>query len=425
MLLPTDLVIKILYYFKFKKLQLINDAGYSFTDNTLITLLKTAYNIDNNVITTLFTNKTATPPLTRFDLFTNIIMLAGNSGYNGQFYLPPYVALLYAIRDADIELIDYYFLRYNTGNPKQTLKNLGWPLEVNYLSKINYDSFIPFMLSINKSMYNYLIKYLSTYYSKNEVDKYLSIKSVIDRNASEQKVEKFYDNENVNYYYMTAFKKLDATNAIISIRAGLWIRDVDPDIVVNSIIFSTGYITNQHINNARAILDVLNTVRTGMYGERYKGILEILCGQIPDYIANLARNAIVNSGILTLAFAVMNDKVIDKLIEIEAVCEFYPLSSEVLYDITILNKLVNSTIYDNDIKTFVQTAGTISLYLSNLALYSNITNNKINMITILNNKYKILDPETGLKLSTVTDVKPYLAPATEFDKKLMIQFGLL
>ena len=427
--LPTDLVTQIVGYLPFKKVQLINDSGYRFNNNILINLLKLVYKVNDDIIKTLFITN-PNPPLTSFDLYCHIVMLIGNSGYNGQLYLPPYVCLLYAIKNGDIELINYYFLRYYS-NWQQMLIDIEWSMPFNRFDKTGYDSFTMFMLTISKDKYTYtyLINLLNKY-NKNGLDTCLKMKSLVDSDDYDNdEVEGFYDNEETEgthkYSYMTAFKRLDSTDAIELILSDVRIRDINPHIIADFIRFSTGYITKQNINNAKLILASLNTVETGNYGEGYKNLLKILTGEEPNHIKYINKGSNVGGYWVTLAFAVMNSKIINKLIELEVNCTIDPLASEVLYDITILNKLINSNIYNSSISNFIQTATTLSLYLSNLALYSNITNNKINMITTLVNKYNIIDPETALRLSYVTNVKPYLKPANEFDKNLMAQFGLL
>ena len=92
--------------------------------------------------------------------------------------------------------------------------------------------------------------------------------------------------------------------------------------------------------------------------------------------------------------------------------------SEVVYDIEFIN---------TNIPNWIKYMLTISIYLSNKAI---ILTTPIPLVKTyedisLLKGVKIYDPETALRLSAVIDVKPYLQPATEFDKNLMIQFGLL
>lgn len=53
-------------------------------------------------------------------------MFSGDIGYNGQFYLPPWACLVYAVKANDLELVRYYLLRYFANDLYATELAIVW-----------------------------------------------------------------------------------------------------------------------------------------------------------------------------------------------------------------------------------------------------------------------------------------------------------
>ena len=129
--------------------------------------------------------------------------------------------------------------------------------------------------------------------------------------------------------------------------------------------------------------------------------------------------------LLQLAVSVLNSKVINAIVNLISVNaamditnEMAIIFSEVLYDLSIYRDWATMQLE-------------VSLYLSNNGdiigeSQIDVLYKRLSYIDI-NEEFdtKIYDAETALRLSTLINVKPFLDPATEFDKNLMIQFGLL
>ena len=106
-MLPVDLTKIIFSYLSVTTLQLLNDSGYIINITNLI-------KIDNNTI------------LTPFEQYCRLKMLNGQIGYNGQWYLPVYACLFYSIKNDNLNLFNYYIIRYFDNDLDKTLKVIGW-----------------------------------------------------------------------------------------------------------------------------------------------------------------------------------------------------------------------------------------------------------------------------------------------------------
>lgn len=141
--LPSDLRFLIYGYLPLKKLQLLEEqfavAGFNLLPTQakagLSMLLQTKYRIP---ATEIADHLTSDMPLIPFESYCHLAMLAGDIGYNGQWYLPPYAALFAAIRHGDMELFDYYVDRYLEARfhfhsrVDDVLQALKWPLHSSY-----------------------------------------------------------------------------------------------------------------------------------------------------------------------------------------------------------------------------------------------------------------------------------------------------
>ena len=96
--LVKELKTLILVYLPLTKLQLLNDSGYISNNNDF------GIKISFNTI------------LTAFEQYCRLQMLSGNIGYNGQFYLPPYACMFNCIKNNNLNLFNYYLLRFIIDN---------------------------------------------------------------------------------------------------------------------------------------------------------------------------------------------------------------------------------------------------------------------------------------------------------------------
>ena len=99
-MLPTELIRLIYDYLPLKLIQKLYFANYKLYLG----------NISNS------DNYSGAKILSPFELYCNKSMSQGKIGFEGQFYLPPYVCLLYSARIGDMELVNYYVIRYFDGN---------------------------------------------------------------------------------------------------------------------------------------------------------------------------------------------------------------------------------------------------------------------------------------------------------------------
>lgn len=116
--LVNDLAKLILSYLSIKQLQLFeqNEAfGLTktklITINGLSTILVKKYGLNKNQINKYYTKLINNNYLTPIEAFTNIASLNGDVGYEAQIYITIKTALLYAIKQKDLQLVIYYIGR--------------------------------------------------------------------------------------------------------------------------------------------------------------------------------------------------------------------------------------------------------------------------------------------------------------------------
>lgn len=116
--LVNDLAKLILSYLSIKQLQLFeqNEAfklvkTKLVTVDSLSTILVKKYNLNKNQITKCYTKFINNNFLTPIEAFTNIASLNGDVGYEAQIYITTKIALLYAIKQKDVQLVIYYIGR--------------------------------------------------------------------------------------------------------------------------------------------------------------------------------------------------------------------------------------------------------------------------------------------------------------------------
>lgn len=397
MALVSDLRFLIQSYIPLKVYQLLNDSGYVVN---IKNLLHVKYNLNQNVITNQHNF------LTDFERYTDIAMLNGEIGYNGQFYLPPYVALLYAIRANDLELINYYLFRYFVANNwLQSMLYLFWSSDSN---RQDYPSqFLALMLNIttNPETRGFLQGQLNSFGYQNKLKIYNAVRSNGLR-----------------------FLEIDNTNQLA-------LYDIDPNYLdidtldqfppinpVNWLLYIKtryGAITKDLINQANIMLQLISKVNKNDNYILYTTILKILLNldiNIDSY----------HTVILDFALSVANGKVIKTLVnkfgfnQLESISGYIP--SEVLYDVKTLFNTIGSL--PNSIILSIFLTDLAYQYLPNLTIP--IVDKYNNLLKALNDNYysKIYDLETALRLSQLIDVKPFLQPMNQFDKKLMQQYGL-
>ena len=103
--------------------------------------------------------------------------------------------------------------------------------------------------------------------------------------------------------------------------------------------------------------------------------------------------------------------------------------SEIIYDTKVdINMIISPT--DNKLIVSIYLSNNALLFIDQLSpidvLYNDIVNYEATKKQIIRlSTPKIYYAETGLRLSNLVNVKPFLYPATDFDKQLMQQFGLL
>ena len=154
-MLPVELVKLIFSYLSLKALQKLHNGGYR-----MFLTINVDFNDDYS------DNKVLTP----FESYCNQAMLQGQVGFNGQFYLPPYICLLYSARIGDVELINYYLIRYLDGNKRwaqdvYSVTSMLTPILPQLLLTISKDSVRPMLINYFNKFYHNLLKH-SNYHNK-------------------------------------------------------------------------------------------------------------------------------------------------------------------------------------------------------------------------------------------------------------------
>ena len=371
--LPFDLAKIIINYLPLPVVQLLDDSGYvNFNFNIIVS---------NNSI------------LTPFEQYCRLRMLQGEIGYNGQWYLPVYACLFNAIKADNLDLFNYYLIRFFTDNQNITESAILW-----------HENFLSFLFVIdflcNKYVNNYQVATMKT----NLVNK-----------IGQQTLKSFETLKNQFSH---------SSNAFGAIKPELVTTD-QPFPNIDSINLEIKVISTTTINNAKVMIDlVLNKYPQSIRRDRYINYLNILLNNNIDLtLFNLDPNDEDSDifDLIVLAQSVLNGKVLNaigniipNLYRFKVYANIELIFSEVLYDLSFY-----------DIRWGEELE--VSLYLSNNAII--LLNNPSPLDDLCKSikdlhSGSIKDAETALRLANLVDVEPYLDPITTFDKDLMVQFGL-
>lgn len=411
-MLSTDVKILILSYLPLKKLQLLNNVfgnqGLIILPKTVLTrLLRFKYNLTLPLNSKITTNLVIKP----FELYCDYAMRLGATGYNGQFYLPPYVCLFNSVKDDDIELVQYYLLRYFVNSDwTSTTLALEWTNNASGHGAVLVN--ILLYLSKNDKIENLIIEYICKVLTNNGTVTayYEAIDDIIKKRVIDFESDLIRLNSNkLNNYVQLSFPVVDLNELYWFIK-------------------QFGFIAFEVFDQAKVMYNKVDKLfAPSRNRDRYLNFLAILLGKNID--VSLAS---IEHEYFGLAISVMNYRVFDKFNRLGYKQYYYNHNitiSMVIYDIKLIN---DNRGLDGRAKLYV------SVYLSNRSLELSNTiphiimlyNDIVKFERRINTKHycpkpEIYDPETALRLSTTVDVKPYLKPATEFDKNLMVQFGLL
>lgn len=379
MVLISQLSTLVLSYLPLPTLQLLNDNGY----------------VNGNNFDIVF-NKNKNSILSTFDQFCRLRMLYGAAGYNGQLYIPVYACLFHCIKDNNLDLFNYYLIRFFSYRFGRTLYAISWTAgSISLLLVINF----------------LFDKYDSSNMFKANFTNFIN-------NGAEGK------------------RALDDYNEFIQIRSHDAFSLIEPKLLTNNqdfpdinsihIVSDLDILSIAKVNDAKTMIDLVKSkYPISINRDKYISYLDILLNNNIDLtLFNMDPNDDNNdiSLLTTLAVSVLNSKVLNAISAlIPNINEFYDRSeegllfSEVLYDLSIYYNWNNRELE-------------ISIYLSNNATIFADDLSKIDNIyrkIKSGNVYTYLyDAETALRLSGLINTKPYLDPVTEFDKELMLKFGL-
>ena len=421
MFLTNDVKTLILTYLPLKTLQILDEIALDrlFLSIPILTsLLKQKYNLALPLTTEVIAKLTIEP----FELYCNYAMRSGDIGYNGQWYLPPYACLFNSIKNDDIDLLQYYLLRYFVNN--------NWDLTKDALDWKNDK------LGNNSALVNILL-----YLSKNDKIKNLIINYILIATGSDSKYLDVY-NQALSYNIAPDFELnllyLDSTR--LDDYSQIPFPDIDLDDLYE-FIRRSGFIPFEVFDQAELMYDKVSKIfAPSVNRDYYLNFLAVLLGKDVDInlIIKTRNNGTryVPAQFTNLVITVMNYTMFDKLNKQKLLIglnDYDIVPSMIIYDTRLAN---NPNLYD-----YIQNTFAVSLYLSNKSI--GVTRDYVSMIPLIkiykslrvsNKEIKhvqatvtpvIYDAETALRLADITDVKPYLQPATNFDKNLMIQFGLL
>ena len=323
-----------------------------------------------------------------FEKYSKIASNKGDIGYLGQWYLPPSVTLAYSIKNRDIQLVNYYLLRFVDINKRvEMLSTPSMPIAT--VARI--------LLSLSDEYFveakDLIITYLTPFAPLPALDD-------IDDHFDLAKLHNIF----------TMFKT--DNNFIFSMIPKMIINYIkNSKIITKSLVAKLAKASND--------LDQYFINYTGYHF--YRAIINIVLNKDIN-IANL--NNIELRELAILATSVLNSKVITKLIAQLGTFHIDRVASEVLYDLDYYNNATHKAYSIINFSIYLSNNNRIDKICPLKKLAQVIKANKKSGITPAN-RIKITDAETAMRLKQVIDVKSYLAPATEFDKDLMIQFGLL
>lgn len=378
--------------------------------------------------TLLYTNYGITPNqaplqnqlviLTPFEQYCNIAMHTGDIGYDGQFYLPRYIPIFYAIKKRDADLINYYLLRYV--NPQTDVQVLVRKAQEQKL----YRAYVTMARTYYPYALNLLAKYFPDVIANNsqatrlatifnqELDLINSIVSTNNQTRRRRELEISFSNlPQIVYDYLQLSCVLTSDFVILLTQ-------------LSNLINNLSNIKNYAL--LRVSLNILLNIDFDI--DSALQMLDVNKNQVNSGFANRPLTIVSNTNMLLFfALTVLNGKVLDKLLpEKLDDSKNRSIISEVLYSIDY--KISNIDLYDNIGFTIVCSKYLVNpmLYRNDIPiieLYSEISADQQNTWRFA--KPQIYDPETAQRLAQVVNVGPYLDPITSLSKDLMIQFGLL
>ena len=123
--LSFDLAKIVISYLPLKQIQLLQEQESKLFNTNFnnqwferrygLSALDLLSNIDNNILNFL----------SDFELHCYLAMNMGDIGYLAQFYIPLDITLAYCIKAKDLELLNYYLLRFISENNHSLLDVLG------------------------------------------------------------------------------------------------------------------------------------------------------------------------------------------------------------------------------------------------------------------------------------------------------------
>ena len=370
------------------------------------------------------------PLLTPFDYYVFLALLAGDIGYNCQFYVDPIYCLVAAVRNNNLELVQYY------------LGQIPKIVESRELS----------ILLPNMTDYHVLLK-LATEHASDDIIYFILAQAVtIDFTIDEATLE--YIRANKNDYFalrrLNLTQKREVYEKIINIKArrvvdvatyGLSLGEFGPNqidpAILTSEIYDPEIFPGEHISD---LLDDLNpylSFRQLPYvqkmidfvsahwapsenRDRYLGYCKLLLNQPVDmeiflYEDNSAGKMMIEPNIVVLLATIMSPY-LSTFKEYISNCGINPMVSEVLYG-TMLEPNHPA------VKNIYLTDGMIRGDTANLL--SGTYPNTISIAYYYNNPRAILDAAMALRLKPyVKDIDKLLHPITMMQYITMKKFGL-
>ena len=199
-----------------------------------------------------------------------------------------------------------------------------------------------------------------------------------------------------------------------------------------------GLISKKFIDNINKILTLVNDNNLD-----YIKIFKLLTNQdfdIDSFVTTTNGVVKVDNKFLSLAILYYNKPICDKILALPTGNnvlrqKVMVLVSEVLYDLTLIDRLENDVIantldfsvylsknqykyiVNKDINYLIDKPNQLNLYKTYKLIYDN-ENRKDNVEVDVT----IYDVKTALRLNNIVNIKPDLNPKTNFSKNLMIQF---
>ena len=285
-MLPLDLAKVIIAYLPLKKLQLWQESNPNlFTNQFNNQWFKYKYGL-SIVDLTKDINDDVKTFLTPFELCSYLAMNMGDIGYLGQFYLPIDVILAYCIQAKDLELLNYYLIRFINQNGRLHQINSG------FINFVNNNSAVV-LTYLAEQYFPPALKLLTDF-------KLIFYKTMI-RDIS--MTDELWD----SYYYLfngdiDQMEDLSKFNFLSQIDINFFMRKVN----------DVGIITKKLIHNANKLLLLVDNNSNLDYVK----ILKILTNQDVDITTFIVAKSYIikpNYNFLSLAFSVLNKPICDKV----------------------------------------------------------------------------------------------------------------